>query len=334
MNATVLNAPLVSHWTDHLVVLPIVLPIAVAGAMFLMDERRSRLKGALSLATVLALLGISLILVWRASEAAQIYRLGNWAAPYGIVLVADRLSALMLALGSVLGLCALVFSFARWGRAGPRFHGLFLLLLMGVNGAFLTGDLFNLFVFFEVMLAASYGLVLHGSGETRIRAGLGYIAVNLVASLFFLVGVSLIYGTMGTLNMADLARRLAAPEAGELALFEIGCAILGIAFLIKCSAWPLGFWLPTTYAAASAPAAAILAILSKVGIYVVVRLSLLLFGAGLSEGFGQTWILAAGLATMAYGAIGILAAARPHADGGLCGDDLVGHGAGGLGERQ
>ncbi|KQO54021.1 cation:proton antiporter [Methylobacterium sp. Leaf86] len=308
MNATVLNAPLVSDWTNHLVVLPIVLPIAVAGAMFLMDERRSRLKGALSLATVLALLGISLILVWRASEAAQIYRLGNWAAPYGIVLVADRLSALMLALGSVLGLCALVFSFARWGRAGPRFHGLFLLLLMGVNGAFLTGDLFNLFVFFEVMLAASYGLVLHGSGETRIRAGLGYIAVNLVASLFFLVGVSLIYGTMGTLNMADLARRLAAPEAGELALFEIGCAILGIAFLIKCSAWPLGFWLPTTYAAASAPAAAILAILSKVGIYVVVRLSLLLFGAGLSEGFGQTWILAAGLATMAYGAIGILAA--------------------------
>jgi multicomponent K+:H+ antiporter subunit D len=308
MNAPVLNAPAVSAWSDHLVVLPVVLPIAVAGAMFLMDERRRRLKAGLGLATVLVLLGLALVLVGRAGEAVQVYRLGNWAAPYGIVLVVDRLSALMLALTGVLGLCALVFAFARWDRAGPRFHGLFLLLLMGVNGAFLTGDLFNLFVFFEVMLAASYGLVLHGSGAARIRAGLGYIAVNLVASLFFLVGVSLIYGTMGTLNMADLARRLAAPSGGDPALFEVGCAVLGIAFLIKCSAWPLGFWLPTTYAAASAPAAAILAILSKVGVYVVVRLSLLLFGAGLSEGFGQAWILAAGLATMAYGTIGILAA--------------------------
>jgi multicomponent K+:H+ antiporter subunit D len=294
-------------WSDHLVVLPIVLPVAVAGAMFLLDERRRRLKEALSLATMLALLGIALVLAGRTIEAPEVYRVGNWAAPYGIVLVADRLSAMMLVLAGLLGLCALVFSFARWGRAGPRFHGLFLLLLMGVNGAFLTGDLFNLFVFFEVMLAASYGLVLHGSGETRIRAGLGYIAVNLVASLFFLVGVSLIYGTIGTLNMADLARRLAAPAASELALFEVGCAILGVAFLIKCSAWPLGFWLPTTYAAASAPAAAILAILSKVGVYVVVRLSLLLFGEGLSAGFGQRAVLVAGLATIAYGTIGILA---------------------------
>ena len=297
-----------SGWSDHLVVLPIVLPIAVAGAMFLMDERRRELKAALSLATMLILLGIALLLVGRASLTAEVYRLGNWAAPYGIVLVVDRLSAMMLALAAILGLCALVFSFARWGRAGPRFHGLFLLLVMGVNGAFLTGDLFNLFVFFEVMLAASYGLVLHGSGETRIRAGLGYIAVNLVASLFFLVGVSLIYGTTGTLNMADLARRLAAPALGETGLFEVGCAVLGIAFLIKCSAWPLGFWLPTTYAAASAPAAAILAILSKVGVYVVVRLSLLLFGEGLSAGFAQGVLLTAGLATIAFGTVGILAA--------------------------
>jgi multicomponent K+:H+ antiporter subunit D len=308
MSPPVMNASAASAWADHVVVLPIVLPIAVTGVMFLLDERRHRFKAVLSLATVVALIGIALVLVGRAGTAPEVYRVGNWAAPYGIVLVADRLSAMMLLLAGVLGLCALVFSLARWGRAGPRFHGLFLLLLMGVNGAFLTGDLFNLFVFFEVMLAASYGLVLHGSGETRIRAGLGYIAVNLVASLFFLVGVSLIYGTMGTLTMADLARRLAGPTPGDLALFEIGCAILGVAFLIKCSAWPLGFWLPTTYAAASAPAAAVLAILSKVGVYVVLRLSLLLFGAGPSEGFGQGAILAAGLATIAYGTIGILAA--------------------------
>jgi multicomponent K+:H+ antiporter subunit D len=307
MIAPVTNAHSVA-WSAHIVVLPIVLPIAVAGVMFLLDERRRRLKAGLTFSTILLLLGVAGFLVATVPDGPAIYRLGNWAAPYGIVLVADRLSAMMLALASLLGLCALVFSFARWGRAGPRFHGLFLLLLMGVNGAFLTGDLFNLFVFFEVMLAASYGLVLHGSGEARIRAGLGYIAVNLVASLFFLIGVSLIYGTMGTLNMADLARRLAAPTAAEAGLFEIGCAILGIAFLIKCSAWPLGFWSPTTYAAATAPAAAILAILSKVGVYVVVRLSLLLFGTGLSAGFGQGVILAFGLATIAYGTLGILAA--------------------------
>ncbi len=308
MTGPVSNFDVTSVWTDHVVVLPVVLPIAVAGAMFLIDERRRALKAGLSLATMLVLMAASLVLVSWAGEAPRVYRLGNWAAPYGIVLVADRLSAIMLALASVLGLGALVFSFARWGRAGPRFHGLFLLLLMGVNGAFLTGDLFNLFVFFEVMLAASYGLVLHGSGEERIRAGLGYIAVNLVASLFFLIGVSLIYGTMGTLNMADLARRIAVPPGGDLGLFEIGCAILGLAFLIKCSAWPLGFWLPTTYSAASAPAAAILAILSKVGVYVVVRLSLLVFGEGLSLQFGRSTILAAGLATIAFGTIGLVAA--------------------------
>ncbi len=297
-----------SAWNDHLVVLPVVLPIASAGFMLLLDERRTGLKAAVSLATVAILLATALALLQAATGKAQVYRLGNWAAPYGIVLVADRLSAMMLMLTAVLGVCALVFSRARWDRAGPRFHGLFQLLLMDVNGAFLTGDLFNLFVFFEVMLAASYGLVLHGSGAARIKAGLAYIAVNLIASLFFLVGVSLIYGTMGTLNMADLARRLTGPASADAGMFAVGCAVLGVAFLIKCSAWPLGFWLPPTYAAASAPAAAILAILSKVGVYVVVRLHLLLFGSGASADFGLSWLLAAGLATVAYGTLGILGA--------------------------
>src|SRR5690606_25314776 len=122
-----------------------------------------------------------------------------------IVLVADRLSAMLLALTAFLGLATLLFSLARWDRAGPRFHPLFLLLLMGVNGAFLTGDLFNLFVFFEVLLAASYGLALHGSGPARVKAGMHYVIINLAASSLFLIGVSLIYGITGTLNMADLA---------------------------------------------------------------------------------------------------------------------------------
>lgn len=128
--------------------------------------------------------------------------------PFAIVLVADRVAALMVLLTAVLAAGALTYALARWHAAGPSFHSLFQLLLMGLNGAFLTGDLFNLFVFFEVLLAASYGLALHGSGSIRVRAGLHYIAVNLVASFFFLVGVSLIYGVAGTLNIADLAQRI------------------------------------------------------------------------------------------------------------------------------
>ena len=186
----------------------------------------------------------------------------------------------MLLLTGVLASAAVVFSLARWHRAGAHFHSLFQFLLMGLNGAFLTGDLFNLFVFFELLLAASYGLALHGSGISRVQAGLHYIVVNLAASLLFLIGVSLIYGVSGTLNMADLALRIPNIAEEDRALLEAGAGILGMAFLLKAGMWPLCFWLPTTYAAASAPVASIFAIMTKVGAYIVLRLWLLLFGEG------------------------------------------------------
>jgi multicomponent K+:H+ antiporter subunit D len=180
---------------------------------------------------------------------------------------------------------------------------------MGLNGAFLTGDLFNLFVFFELLLAASYGLLLHGSGLARVKAGLHYIVVNLVASLLFLIGVSLIYSVAGTLNMADLSARVPAIAAEHRGLLEAGAGVLAVAFLLKAGMWPLCFWLPPAYAAASPPVASIFAIMTKVGVYVVLRLSLLLFGegAGASTGFGSDWLLWGGLATIAFGAIGTLA---------------------------
>ena len=299
----------------HLIIGPVILPLVAAAGMLLLDERRRILKGLISLAVMAGILVMAMLLLHESAtgsadggDVARVYSLGDWAAPYGIVLVADRLSTLMLALTGVLGLGALTFSLARWDRAGPRFHILFLLLIMGVNGAVLTGDLFNLFVFFEIMLAASYGLVLHGSGEKRIRAGLGYIAINLTASLLFLVGVALIYGITGTLNMADLAVRIPDIAAQDLGLFQVGAAVLSVAFLIKSAAWPLGFWLAPTYSAASAPAAAILAILSKVGVYVVLRLSSLAFSpaAGASAGFGLELLLAAGVATVIFGVFGML----------------------------
>ncbi|WP_409020651.1 monovalent cation/H+ antiporter subunit D [Brevundimonas vesicularis] len=305
-----------SQLLDHLIIVPIILPLVAAAAMLIFDERHYQLKAFISLVCMSILAITAVVLLHQASvggadgqDTAWVYSLGNWAAPFGIVLVADRLSTLMLALTAVLAAGGLLFAFARWDRAGPRFHALYLLLVMGVNGAVLTGDLFNLFVFFEVMLAASYGLLLHGSGDKRVRAGLGYVAINLTASFFFLIGVGLIYGVTGALNMADIASRIALIPVHDRAIFHVGCAVLGIAFLVKAAAWPLGFWLPGAYAAATAPVAAVFAILSKVGVYVLIRLSMLMFGdqAGASAGFGQDWILIVGIATVLFGAAGIVA---------------------------
>ena len=255
--------------------------------MLLLGERRHGLKAAISVASTFALVGIAIALLVTSDAASDgstsaigVYRLGDWPAPFGIVLVLDRLSALMLLLTSILASAAVVFSLARWHRAGAHFHSLFQFLLMGLNGAFLTGDLFNLFVFFELLLAASYGLALHGSGAARVKAGLHYIVVNLAASLLF-----------SDRRQPDLRRfrnaqhggsRRADPghRRGEPGLLEAGAGILGIAFLLKAGMWPLCFWLPTTYAAASPPVASIFAIMTKVGAYIVLRLWLLLFGEG------------------------------------------------------
>jgi multicomponent K+:H+ antiporter subunit D len=302
---------------DHLIIVPILLPLVSGAVMLLLDERRRGLKGGIGIATTVTLLVVSVTLLRLADmspaasggSVAKVYQLGNWPAPFGIVLVLDRLSALMLVLTSVLGIASLLYALARWHRAGPRFHSIFQLQLMGLNGAFLTGDLFNLFVFFEVLLTASYGLVLHGDGIVRIKAGLAYIAINLAASLLFLIGASLAYGVTGTLNMADLAHRIPTLAPGDAALAAAAAAVLGTAFLMKAGAWPLNFWLPTTYAAASAPAAAMFAIMSKLGVYVILRLWTLAFGpeAGSLAGFGGDWLLFGGMLTIVFGTVGILA---------------------------
>jgi multicomponent K+:H+ antiporter subunit D len=304
-------------WADHLIIVPILLPLVSGAVMLLLEERRRILKGVIGIATTVALLVVAVALLRMADMApatsdgsgVTVYELGNWPAPFGIVLVLDRLSALMLVLTSILGVATLLYSLARWHRAGPRFHSIFQLQLMGLNGAFLTGDLFNLFVFFEVLLAASYGLVLHGDGIVRVRAGLAYIAINLTASFLFLIGASLVYGVTGTLNMADLAGRVPTLAPEDAALMATAAAVLGTAFLMKAGAWPLNFWLPTTYAAAAAPAAAVFAIMSKLGVYVILRLWTLVFGteAGPLAGFGGDWLLVGGMLTIVFGTIGVLA---------------------------
>ncbi|HEX7128233.1 MAG TPA: monovalent cation/H+ antiporter subunit D [Thermodesulfobacteriota bacterium] len=300
-------------WTDHLIMLPVVVPLVAGGLALLVDD--ARVKAALGIASTAIVLAAAIGVLrlvdgaGAGGPAIGVYLLGNWPAPFGIVLVADRLAAVMLVLTAVLAGAALTFALARWHRAGSHFHSLFQFQVMGINGAFLTGDLFNLFVFFEVLLAASYGLALHGSGVARIRAGLHYVTVNLAASFLFLIGVSLMYGVTGTLNMADLAVRIPRLAGGDRVLLEVGAAVLGLAFLVKAAMWPLNFWLAGTYAAASPPVAALFAILTKVGVYAVLRLALLLSGgdappAGLLAG---EWLLVGGVVTVAVGAIGAIA---------------------------
>ncbi len=296
----------------HIAILPILVPMVAAIASLLLGDLRGRKLIGFNIAFSIALVLVSLMLfvtVAVSGEAATaVYPIGNWPVPFGIVLVADRLSALMVLTTSILALAALLFASARWHARGPNFFPLFHALTVGLNGAFLTGDLFNLFVFFELLLAASYGLVLHGGGRNRVRAALHYVAINLVASALFLVGVALIYATTGTLNMADIARAVPDIAANDRGLFEAGAAVLGVAFLIKAGAWPLHFWLPSTYSAAAPPVAALFAVMTKVGFYVILRLWLLVFGGG--EGpmapFGQAALLAVGLATVVYGSIGAL----------------------------
>lgn len=300
--------------SNHLIIAPIIAPLLVAALQLLVGEKRRRTVLTLSIASCAALVAFAAALMLAVSDngaLAAVYRIGDWPARFGIVLVADRLSALMVLLTSVLALALLPYALGRWQHRGGHFQPLLQFLLMGLNGAFLTGDLFNLFVFFEVLLAASYGLALHGSGARRVSAGLHYIAVNLTASMLFLLGVSLIFGVTGTLNMAALAELIPHVPERTRALLHAGAAILGVAFLIKTAMWPLGFWLPRTYAAASPAVAAMFALMTKVGIYVLLRLGLLLFGdnAGTaSSHFGSDWMLWGGVATVIAGTIGMLGA--------------------------
>lgn len=300
--------------TDHLIVAPVLLPLATAALMLLLGEGRRSLKSVFNLLSTTTGLAIAIYLLAGVAQrdapaAFGVYLPGNWPVPFGIVLVVDRLSALMAVLTGCVGLASLLFALARWQHAGTYFHVLFQLQLMGLYGAFLTADLFNLFVFFEVLLAASYGLLLHGGGGERVRAGLHYIAINLVASLLFLIGVAVLYGVTGTLNMADIAQKLPAVPTSDRGLLHAGAAILAIAFLAKAGLWPLNFWLPQAYAAASAPAAAVFAILTKVGVYAVLRLWTLCFpaDAGASAGFGGGVLVWGGIVTLAFGALGMLA---------------------------
>lgn len=296
---------------NHWIIAPVLLP-ALAGALIVLA-----LGGKLAAqrrASAMATLGqfvLAIGLMQGAGGGPQAYFLGDWPAPFGIVLVLDRLSALMLVLTAVLAVVVLRHvQVTGWDARGRHFHALFQFQLMGLNGAYLTGDAFNLFVFFEVLLIASYGLMIHGGGPQRLRAGVQYIAFNLVASTLFLFALGLTYAVAGTLNMADLGVKVAALPAGDGALIRVAAVLMVLVFAIKGALVPLQFWLPGTYSNAPGPVAALFAVMTKVGAYAVIRTMSVTFpeGAPAIGAMLADLLMPAALVTLALGAVGVMGA--------------------------
>ena len=288
-----------THW----LVAPVILPAVLAPFIVLAARYHIGIQRVFSVAGVLALIAIGAGLVWATADGTvMLYQLGDWAAPFGIVLVGDRLSAMMVLLTAVLGLMVLIYSIgSEWDARGNHFHALFQFQLMGIMGAFLTGDLFNLFVFFEVLLIASYGLMIHAGGNDRLRAGVQYVLFNLLGSTLFLFALGAIYAETGTLNMADLALR--ADLVGEDATvgIRVAAVLLLLVFAIKAALVPLHFWLPSSYAEAPGPVAALFAIMTKVGAYAIIRVYTMIFPPDLAatDGLFSVWLQPAALLSLA-----------------------------------
>ena len=299
---------------NHLPALPILIPLFAASIALFFEHRRFGMvpQRIVAWTSIAAMLAVTCVLVGSAASGeVSVYLLGDWPARLGIVLMADRLSALMLLVGLLLGAACLLHACAGWDRRAPHFHTLFQMQLAGLNGAFLTGDVFNLFVFFEVLLISSYGLMLSGGRGERMRAGLHYVTFNIAASTLFLIALGLLYGLLGSLNMAELSVRVAQLPPDDVALVQAAAGLLFVVFCAKAALLPMYFWLPETYTHAPAAVAGLFAIMTKVGLYAVLRLGTLSFGAlGPLDGFAWPALLVLGAATLVLASLGVLAATR------------------------
>ena len=287
----------------HALLLPLMLPFigAVGLLVFARSVWTQRIGGLLF--SGLCFLA-SLYLVFAVDEAGYIVmQAGGWAAPFGISLVADRFSAIMVAVSSFMGFGVAWYAVGEVdeGRLRRYFFPLYLVLMFGVNGAFLTGDLFNLYVWFEVMLIASFILMAIGGEREELEGALKYVSLNLIASMFFLIGAGLVYGITGTLNMADIAARVAAAPDPEAIL--PAALLLFVAFSVKAALFPFFFWLPSSYHTPLPAVSAIFAgLLTKVGVYALFRFHTLLF-APLFSHF-QTLLIVLSVFTMVTGVLG------------------------------
>ena len=293
---------------NHLVALPVLLPLLGAGAT-LMLVRRPRVQRVVSMTVLVAVAATAAALLHQADhEGPQVVWIGAWPEPLGISLVADRLSALMLLVSAVVTLAVLAYSIGQGMTGDERertpvsiYHPTFLVLVAGVSNAFLAGDLFNIFVSFEMLLFASYVLLTLGGTSARIRAGTIYVVVNLLSSSLFLISLATVYAATGSLNLAQLAQRIGdLPEPVSL-LLQL---LLLTTFAIKAAVFPLSFWLPDSYPTAPAPVTAVFAgLLTKVGVYAILRVQTLLFPDSPLTGL----FLWAALLTMLIGILGAIA---------------------------
>ena len=295
---------------QHIVTAPVLFPLLIGTALLLVRQQNLPFQRIISLASVTAQIVLAAMLLRAVNnDDILVYALGNWPAPFGIILVADRLAAWMLMISALLAFCTLIYAIRGSDSIGQHFHVLFQFQLMGLNGAFLTGDLFNLFVFFEILLLASYSLLLHGGGRLRTKAGLHFVVINLVGSTLFLFAVGILYGTLGTLNMADLAVKVAASPDEDIFLIRIAGLLLFSVFALKAALLPVYTWLPAAYTHTTAAVAALFAIMTKVGAYCILRIYTLIFGeqAGLAANLIEGWLLPLALATLIAGMVGVMA---------------------------
>lgn len=288
------------------IALPILIPL-MSGAVSLVFWRSRLMQRLVAVGGTAGLLITALWLLASVNrEGILVMHMGNWAAPFGISLVADLLGAIMVVLTGIIGLAVAIYSLATAGR-GHEAYGYFPLmhlLLAGVAGAFLTGDIFNLYVWFEVMLVASFALLILGSEKAQMEGAIKYVTLNLLSSVIFLIAVGLLYGMVGTLNMADIARRLAAVE--DQGMVDALAMMFMVAFGIKAAAFPLFFWLPASYHTPPVAVSALFAgLLTKVGVYALFRVFTLIFHH--SPGYTHEILLWGAGLTMLSGVLGAAA---------------------------
>ncbi|MGE4426867.1 MAG: proton-conducting transporter membrane subunit, partial [Solirubrobacteraceae bacterium] len=283
-------------------------PLLAAGIKFALGQRSPLVNRALSVGTLTSVLAVAVVLLVAADrDGPQVAALGGWDAPVGIVLVADRLSALMLVISAAVTLCVLVYSYGQ-GNADDEaglplavFHPTFLVLAAGVSLAFLAGDLFNMYVGFELLLFSSFVLLTLGGTRSRIRSGTTYVVVSVLSSILLLTAIGFVYAATGTVNMAQLAGRL--DQLDESVRLGLQLMLL-LAFGIKAAVFPVSAWLPDSYPTAPAPVTAVFAgLLTKVGVYAIIRTETLLF----PDGRIANLLLVVSLLTMVVGILGAVA---------------------------
>lgn len=291
----------------YMVPLPIILP-AVAAALALILSKYLTAQRTITLSVLAFLIGLNATMLYVVDrEGIQTLQLGGWDAPIGITLVADRLSVSMLTVSSIVLFSVMWYAISQGIRDGGKdepvavFLPTYLLLSMGVNLAFLAGDLFNLYVGFEVLLVASYVLLTLGASPARVRSGVGYVMVSMASSMVFLFGLAMVYASVGTLNMAHVGLRMEdVPSGTRSAIF----AVLLVAFGIKAAVFPLDSWLPDSYPTAPSLVTAVFAgLLTKVGVYSIIRARSIIF----TDGSLDTMLMWVALATMLIGILGAMA---------------------------